>query len=405
MPFAESEPESGVWSVEGLPLRIEFAFSVLEEIAALAVDGLYRFRHGGMEVGGVMFGSIHPGVTRIAAFRPLDCEHAFGPRFVLSEKDRAAMEEIIDLPQGDAALAGLVPAGWYHSHTRSEVALSPRDLEIYNRYFPQPWQVALVLRPESYLAARAGFFVRERNGAVRGEACYQEFMIRPRRSGATPPEPEPAQEEPAPPVAAASASAPPVKTPAPKPAAEPELPPLPSFAHVEPGGSRKWLWMTLAIVLALAGGAGVEAYYRLYAQPQPLALWVADVGGQLLIEWDRTSKPIRQAQSATLEILDGKDRKEIRMDGDRLREGSVDYTRNSEIVDVRLRVNQSGARAAQEFIRFVGQPVRRPPTAEQTEVIRERDALKAEVESLRAEIQRRNALSRRPRSPVPPAKP
>lgn len=401
MPYAESEPESGAWSVEGLPLRIEFAFSVLEEIAALAVDGLYRFRHGGVEVGGVLFGSIQPGVTRIAASRPLDCEHAFGPRFVLSEKDRAAMEELIDLPQGDAALAGLVPVGWYHSHTRSEVALSPRDLEIYNRFLPQPWQVALVLRPESYLAVRAGFFVRERNGAVRGEACYQELMIRPRRTGAAPPQPEPAQPEPAVPAASASGA----RKPAPEPATEREPPPLPSFAHVQPGRSHKWLWIPLAIVLALAGGVGVEAYYRFYGPQQSLALWVADVGGQLLIEWDRSSKPVRQAQSATLEIVDGKDRREIRMDGDRLREGSVDYARSSEIVDVRLRVNQSGARPAQEFIRFVGQPVRRPPSPEQTEVIRERDALKAEVERLRAELQKRTAASRRPRSPVPPAKP
>ena len=35
--------------------------------------------------------------------------------------------------------------GWYHSHTRSEIFLSDADLEIHNRYFPEPWQVALVL--------------------------------------------------------------------------------------------------------------------------------------------------------------------------------------------------------------------------------------------------------------------
>ena len=158
-------------------------------------------------------------------------------------------------------------------------------------------------------------------------------------------------------------------------------------------------------MLALLGGAAVGAFY-LYAAPQPpLVLFVADVGGQLLIEWDRASKPVREAQNAQVEILDGGERRVIQMDGDRLREGSVNYARHSEIVDVRLRVNPRGARPVQEFVRFIGQPVRRTGTPEEAEVVRQRDALKAEVEKLRAEIQRRNARARRARAAASRAKP
>ncbi len=431
MSLAELEPEYGVWSIQGLPVRVEYLVPVLEEICAITVDGLYRFRHGGVEVGGVLFGTVQRGVVRITAFRELDCEHAFGPRFVLSERDKVAMRQILDLPRTEPSLTGLLAVGWYHSHTRSGIALSPRDLEIYNRYFPEQWQVALCLRPEAFGPGRAGFFVRERNGDIHAEASYEEFTLQPRRNGGTRPQPQevpvpaaPApvrvQPEPEPPQAAVSE--PPVFSelraptfgglappPAPKaaPAPAPSATPapdtalddfaLPSFANTAPreGRSRKWIWVALVILLTIAAGAGAQAWYRYSGRPQPLSLWVADVGGQLLIEWDRTAAPIRSAKSATLDITDGKEHVEMQMDGERLREGSVDYVRRADIIDVRLTVHQSGGRTLLESIRFIGQPVRR---AEEAEVTKQRDELKAEVEKLRLELQRKDAQLRRART-------
>jgi proteasome lid subunit RPN8/RPN11 len=405
MPQANAGDDAG--SAEGLPVRIEYALPVLEEICAIAVDGLYQFRHGGMEVGGVLFGAADSGLTSITAFRPLDCEHAFGPRFVLSERDRAAMKQLVDLPKSDPALAGLVPVGWYHSHTRSQLALSPRDLEIYHRLFPEPGQVALVLQPESYTLVRAGFFARGPDGTVSTAAYYEEFAVRPGRNGGQAAEPvqeaapvprsRAASIEPAPAEARAAAR--------PEQAAEtePDLQPFPSFAHLEPGRSRKWLWPVAAIVLALGGGASVEAYLRYITPQEPLRLWVSDMGGQLLIDWDRASKTIREARSARIEILDGNEHRDIEMEGDRLREGSLDYVRNAEIVDVRLIVNPQSGKPAQEFIRFVGQPVRRPSAAVESEAIRQRDELQAELDKLRAEIHnRRDARARRAKNAAKP---
>ncbi|HPQ15465.1 MAG TPA: hypothetical protein PLP04_09555 [Bryobacteraceae bacterium] len=432
MSLAELEPEYGHWAIHGLPVRIEYAVPVLEEIAATAVDGLYRIRHGGIEVGGVLFGTVERGVVRITAFRELECEHAFGPRFVLSERDKAAMRRLLELPRTEPSLAGLQPVGWYHSHTRSGIALSPRDLEIYNRYFPEVWQVALCVRPEAFGPTRAGFFVRERNGDIQAEAPYEEFTILPRRSqgarsqprevplaplaadlepepqpeqAAVPPQvpakseeaaPEPSREEvPLPAPTFGGLAAPPVPKEAPAPAAAvPDDSALPSFASSQPreGRSRKWLWVTLVILLVAAAGGGALWYYY-WARPEPLSLWVADVGGQLLIEWDRTAAPIRRAKSATLEILDGKERVEMHIDAERLREGSVDYVRRGDIVDVRLTVHQSGRPSMRESIRFIGQPVRR----EEAEAIKQRDELKAEVERLRLELQKKDAQLRRAR--------
>jgi proteasome lid subunit RPN8/RPN11 len=173
--------ELRTWSVEGHAIQIEYAVDVLEEICADAVDGLYRFRHGGVEIGGVLYGEAAGDLIRILAYRPLDCEHAFGPRFVLSDRDRASLKDLLYAPRRQAELRGLEPVGWYHSHTRSGIELSLRDLEIYDSYFPQRWQIALVIRPDQYGPARGGFFFRERDHTVRPDSTYEEFVTMPRR--------------------------------------------------------------------------------------------------------------------------------------------------------------------------------------------------------------------------------
>ncbi len=407
MALSQPASEWAAWSVEGHPIIIEFSPGTLEEICAAAVDGLYRFRHGGMEIGGVLYGAAEDGLVRIAAFRPLNCEHAFGPRFMLSETDRAALRELIAAPKHDASLRGLAVVGWYHSHTRSEIALSPRDLEIYDRYFPGRSQVALVIRPDHYGPARAGFFFRECDGVVHAESSYREFLVKLHRRGPEPPQPG-AAEGVSEPAAAQGIKEEPAKTG--KATAVHEgatmtvpgsAPPLPSFAEIKPSRTHKWMWLALPMCLLLAAGIGVALYYRALASEPPLSLWVADMGGQLLIEWDRSAKPIREAESATLEILDGKQPVAIRLDGDRLREGSIDYVRKSEVVDVRLRVKRRGGGAAQEMIRFVGQPVEAGTSPAEVEAVRQRDELKAEVDRLRAELENKDAqLRRRRRQPA-----
>jgi proteasome lid subunit RPN8/RPN11 len=349
-----------------------------------------------MEVGGVLFGTADGDRIRVLAYRPLECEHAFGPRFVLSERDRAALKELLYAPRRERELRGLEPVGWYHSHTRSGVELSPRDLEIYDSYFPQRWQVALVVRPDNYGPARAGFFFRERTGVVHAEYSYEEFTSLARRHGLVA---EPGVEAQAP--AKAAPPAPPERQPrrapappAPVPEAAPAEPEreaeaqpleIPSFARAQPWREKKWVWALLAVTLVSAAAFGAVQYY-IQSAPQPsLALWVADVGGQLLIEWDRGARPIREAASATLEIQDGSQRVTRTLDRDMLREGSIDYQRLADVVDVRLRIKTRG-RDVEQWIRFIGQPVGRGPMAEDPASARQRDELKTEVDELKKQL-------------------
>jgi proteasome lid subunit RPN8/RPN11 len=406
LPRTESQFES--WSAAGSPLRIEYPAAVLEEICAEAAEGLARFHHGGTEVGGVLYGVERDGLVRVLDYRRFECEYAFGPRFTLSDRDRERMRELLRAPQRDPELAGTIAVGWYHSHTRSALELSPRDLELSEQLFPAPFQIALVVRPESDSLAQAGFFLHSQPLFV--------VDVRPRRRlpeelppGGSEMEPEAETAAPDPgtadsrtePTSAVDRDPPEdafaagrVMPEVAEPAAPEPPPPVPaieradalaSWVQPEAPGSRRWYWGALAVLLLAAGAFGVWRYWAAGRLNAPLSLWVADVGGQLLIEWDRTAGPIRSARSGIIEIRDGGPPKYIPLDPERLREGSVDYVRRSEMVDVKLRVDTASGAHAQELIRFVGQPVLRPAAED---VVKERDELKAEVERLRAEVQR-----------------
>ena len=53
--------------------------------------------------------------------------------------------------------------GWYHTHPRMGVFLSHYDTFLHNNFFPEPWQVALVVEPFSSIA---GFFIRQIDGTL-----------------------------------------------------------------------------------------------------------------------------------------------------------------------------------------------------------------------------------------------
>ena len=55
--------------------------------------------------------------------------------------------------------------------------MSAADLAVFNRFFPSPWQVALVVRPANLAPTRAGFFFREPDGTLRTGASQREFQV------------------------------------------------------------------------------------------------------------------------------------------------------------------------------------------------------------------------------------
>ena len=60
-------------------------------------------------------------------------------------------------------LPSKVLLGWYHTHPKMGVFLSQWDVWLHQNFFPETWQVALVVEPHS---SAGGFFIREVDGSL-----------------------------------------------------------------------------------------------------------------------------------------------------------------------------------------------------------------------------------------------
>lgn len=73
-------------------------------------------------------------------------------------------DSLVDIhDQIDANYKGQKIVGWYHTHPSMGVFLSHYDTWLHRNFFPEPWQVALVVEPVS---AAGGFFVRQPQGVL-----------------------------------------------------------------------------------------------------------------------------------------------------------------------------------------------------------------------------------------------
>jgi len=141
------------------------------------VDAFYAVPHGGVEIAGVLFGTREDGSLRIADYRKIETEYLTGPSFRPSENDLAGLQTL--LAETRFKDPEIQPLGWFVSRTRSGIRLSEQDLEFYRRFFPEPWQVALVLRPDKLGMVRGGYFFRQAGGIVGANASIAEFTLEP----------------------------------------------------------------------------------------------------------------------------------------------------------------------------------------------------------------------------------
>src|SRR5580704_16190588 len=261
-----SDVKFGSWTVPESPITVEYSLVVIEEIRHAVAEGFQRLSRGGIEVGGVLYGTRDGRTVRVLAMRPIACEHARGPGFLFSDKDRVALNEQLVRDKEDPQLQELISVGWFLSHTRSEIALTESDLEIYSIFFPAPWQVTLVIRPGRAGSMRAGYFVREPDGTVKGERSYLEFNFPDRLAGVLdrtldrPAEP-PAERPPRDRVDRRALTVTRGLSVAREPAIVPQAiaEPLPQFLQTPPPSRRKWPWLVVwAVVVLGAAVAGLR---------------------------------------------------------------------------------------------------------------------------------------------------
>lgn len=379
----EAEDLAGL-RVRGLPERgwkIEYSPSTLEETLQAALQGLLAFPYGGLEVGGVLYGTVEDGLVRVETWRPVACEHAFGPGYTLSESDEQGLRELLENCH-DEALAGLAPVGWYHTHTRSGLTLGAPDVEVHNRHFPEPWQFAMLLLPHYSKPTRVGIFLREGDGSLpQGPSFeFEAGLVSVARPAARSDDPEPE---------AAPAEAPTVAETAPVS--------LPRFLVAPERRGRRRLWGALAAVAVLAGAGSLAlGLWRRGSPAPPLALRLAEQDGRLEIRWDAAAPAVRQARWGWLDVQDGPAKVVFALDAKRLQEGAWSLARQSSEVAVRLRVQAPGSEAIEGSARFLGSPPEAvaPPSAPEPPAAGPA-AQKEEIGKLRAELEGQLAESAR----------
>ncbi len=315
---------------------IEFAPAVLEDLRRVSVAGFIAFGHGGLEIGGVLYGLRDGDRLSILAFAELECEHALGPGFVLSAKDREAIELLLKPP------AGLETVGWFRSHTRSGLTLDESDRERFGRYFGEVRSAGLVLKPTHWGPAEAAFFVRETGGEI--------FPLEPRPFTIEAPRQKQEQSMQPECVAAApdvlQAAAPPEPVSA-NDLVEPLTP------TVRPG------WRRLGLIAALFFfGIALTIYFWPRTSSKLGLQAYAAAPGQIRIEWNHNSSPVLKAASGSLQIRDGDTERTIPLDRDQLHVSSLVYLQTNSRITVRMRVDSSrpGSPPAEESIEVVGRP-------------------------------------------------
>jgi proteasome lid subunit RPN8/RPN11 len=396
----ESHTENALatWTVEQCAFTIEYTLRAIDDIRLSVVDAFFSLPRGGAEIGGILLGRNEGRRVTVTDYVPLDCEHATGPSFVLSPKDHTKLAEILASARGNPS--GTQPVGWYHSHTRSDIHLSAADLLIHRRYFPESWQVALVLKPHTFRPTRAGFFFQETDGSIRATASYQEFELEPLAMRPLPNPAAAAEPGPLPPqrpqrepagsvIAMASREHPEARSTVPRidaavlPApvemspSGPELETPPDRNHVAPpaftqaASPRSWGWLGILVALSIGLACGAVAYQtrELWlprsmsggqtgappSKPPYIGLTTLDTDGQLQIRWDRDSPAVRNADEASLVIQDsGSLPQAVQLDAPHLRAGSFTYGRQSERVDVAFTLNGPAGPTVREVATFLG---------------------------------------------------
>ena len=388
-----TEVKFGSWSVPESPVSIEYSLVVIEEIRHEVAEGFQRLSRGGIEVGGILYGLAEGRSVRVAAVRPIECEHARGPSFLLSDKDKTALEEQLAQDRNDRRLEGLMTVGWYLSHTRSEIALIDSDLEIYSRFFPAPWQVTFVIRPGRGGSMRGGFFVREPDGTVKSERSYLEFNFPDRLAGvldralerpaADPPAERPARERGDRRALTVTRGLSVAREPALVPQAIAE--PLPKFLQTAPPSRRKWPWLVVWAVVVLAAAVAGLRYWM--PQPvEPVSLSVIEREGQLQISWNHAASAVANAKSGSLEIADGPDVRKIPLSREVLATGKFTYVRKTGDVEIRFTVESPLGTQVQEASRFLGRAPAADMSPDEVKSLEQsRTELEAEVKKLRRE--------------------
>ena len=271
-PLMQNAPPTYVcWRVPELP-AITLPSRVAEGIQAEVLQSFNAIPKRGAEAGGILLGRrVEDGIL-IEDFKPVACEHRFGPSYLLSPADYDGLRKTLEWV-GSQPRHGLSLVGFYRSHTRTDFSLSVEDAELFSESFPGPEQVFLLIKPSRFQQSVADFFFRRHGGLAQGLHVvpfpFEESAVPPRP--APPSEPKPQQATTARSAQTREVSS---RNPAepPVPVRKPPQPTSPLRPFEEPALARSyWPWGTAAaILIILAAALGYRSMRSHVVPPEPL---------------------------------------------------------------------------------------------------------------------------------------
>jgi len=319
------------------------------------------------------------------------CQYRRGPSYVFTEEDS---------PPFEAAAARADRVGFFRSHTREGLTLSPDDLDLLNHFFDGPFYIALLVKPYATKASLGGIFVRE--DGVFPAQTPREFPFRLQElTGAEPPPRRPLGER-RPKLRDLDPSAPPRRrvagdastfgearaegTAAAGEATRPDMQELADEAREEararefrnddagsdeaalvsgeaaferqPRSGLPWMWLGISVLLLLLGvAAGFQGALSFGPKPAAeagytLSLSVAKANENLNVRWDPQSPAVRASAHAVMEIEEQGIMKPVTLDGGQLQAGLLIYRYATNSVKFRLTVFPKATLSVSETVEW-----------------------------------------------------
>ncbi len=371
------------------PLRGTRIYMHPTPMRTLSAQALQSFKaRRPSEIGGILWGK--PPAEAEDQSTVITCAefvHSEGPFYNSTPADARNLIKALNTPRMGT---GLSLVGYFRSHIRDGLCLTPQDQELIEQHMRDPDSIFLIIRPFDMGICMAGFFfwqngrlqndgsdlevpfvaVAETSEEQNGEIAQRNVVVARPAENAFPAERK--QE---------SLSS---NTARQRPGLQ-SSPPADFLDPVKGSGTPSWKGkeksrkkyeseeraphlyaLTVALALLLIVAIGAAAYFALptlrshfqnvteYASKAGVGLQVARLpDGQLDLTWNRRAAELENAKSAKLTIIDGALFREVNMDNAQLRSGKLTYFPNSADVQFRLEVNLDNARSLAEWVRVL----------------------------------------------------
>lgn len=360
------------WDPEASPVSIHMHPGVRDGIAHEVAESIGTPIR---EVGGLLLGRVVAGprpAVWIERYKQIACEHRFGPQFILDGNEIKALEEAATsiLAEGKLAVVGL-----YRSHARSGFQLEESDFELIRRYFSDPSDLILLIKPKNGQNISGQFLAWDAGHGA--HPVGEEITF---REGAP-------TADPVPDGAAAKAEAPAVTN-------EPPRRLVPDFlpSPVEPAPSlyglgqtflpeestkenearepfKKWLPLVAALLLVggivwlliRPGGYGpsspaIPGAAQTAQAERPLGLYVDPAGQNWRVLWNPNATALRDARNVQLFVREKDDQNLIPLSDRDRASGSYQYRPTGNDVTFRLEVVDKAGRVSAESFRVMQVP-------------------------------------------------